>query len=219
LSSTPWLGGANETDQGIMTYLKGYGKRIWIPIYLEMGENYDLKMPAGSKRWRTSSSRGPTWRWGRQHVLPPERRKVMKHLSKILPLVLVILFCGVPGLEAQPRYVPPPSVNLAPRWAPVPEAPNVYYAPNLGQDLFRFGNQFYYFSQGLWQIAQALTGPWQVIANPPQAFYNVPQQYFRTPPGWAKGRKTGWGGQSMPPGQMKKFGPGGFMPPGQMKKY
>jgi hypothetical protein len=56
------LGGANETDQGIMTYLKGYGKRIWIPIYLEMGENYDLKMPAGSKRWRTSSSRGPTWR-------------------------------------------------------------------------------------------------------------------------------------------------------------
>jgi glyoxylase-like metal-dependent hydrolase (beta-lactamase superfamily II) len=26
--------GANETDQGIMTYLKGYGKRIWIPIYV-----------------------------------------------------------------------------------------------------------------------------------------------------------------------------------------
>jgi glyoxylase-like metal-dependent hydrolase (beta-lactamase superfamily II) len=25
--------GANETDQGIMTYLRGYGKRIWIPIY------------------------------------------------------------------------------------------------------------------------------------------------------------------------------------------
>jgi glyoxylase-like metal-dependent hydrolase (beta-lactamase superfamily II) len=26
--------GANETDQGIMTYLKDYGKRIWIPIYV-----------------------------------------------------------------------------------------------------------------------------------------------------------------------------------------
>jgi hypothetical protein len=64
MSSTLWLVGANETDQGIMTYLKGYGKRIWIPIYLEMGEDYDLKMPAGSKRWRTSSSRGPTWQWG-----------------------------------------------------------------------------------------------------------------------------------------------------------
>jgi hypothetical protein len=143
----------------------------------------------------------------------------MKCLLKVLPLVLVILLSGVPGLKAQPQYVPPPPNHLAPRWAPVSQAPNVYYAPNLGQDLFRYGDQFYYFSQGLWQIAQALTGPWQVIANPPPVFYNVPQEYFQTPPGWAHGQKTGWRGQPLPPGQMKKFGPGGFMPPGQMKKY
>jgi len=30
----PMTVGANETDQGIMTYLRGYGKRIWIPIYV-----------------------------------------------------------------------------------------------------------------------------------------------------------------------------------------
>jgi N-acyl homoserine lactone hydrolase len=30
----PLVVGANQTDQGIMTYLKGYGKRIWIPIYV-----------------------------------------------------------------------------------------------------------------------------------------------------------------------------------------
>ncbi|HZK13460.1 MAG TPA: N-acyl homoserine lactonase family protein [Desulfobaccales bacterium] len=30
----PLVIGANETDQGVMTYLKGYGKRIWIPIYV-----------------------------------------------------------------------------------------------------------------------------------------------------------------------------------------
>lgn len=37
----PLVIGANETDQGIMTYQRGYGKRIWIPIYafyLEGGE-------------------------------------------------------------------------------------------------------------------------------------------------------------------------------------
>ncbi len=37
----PLVIGANETDQGIMTYLRGYGKRIWIPIYsfvIEGGE-------------------------------------------------------------------------------------------------------------------------------------------------------------------------------------
>jgi len=30
----PLIVGANETDQGVMTYLKGYGRRIWIPIYV-----------------------------------------------------------------------------------------------------------------------------------------------------------------------------------------
>jgi glyoxylase-like metal-dependent hydrolase (beta-lactamase superfamily II) len=30
----PLVVGINETDQGVMTYLKGYGKRIWLPIYV-----------------------------------------------------------------------------------------------------------------------------------------------------------------------------------------
>jgi glyoxylase-like metal-dependent hydrolase (beta-lactamase superfamily II) len=30
----PMVVGINETDQGIMTYLKGYGKRIYLPIYV-----------------------------------------------------------------------------------------------------------------------------------------------------------------------------------------
>jgi N-acyl homoserine lactone hydrolase len=30
----PLVVGMNETDQGIMTYLKGYGKRIYLPIYV-----------------------------------------------------------------------------------------------------------------------------------------------------------------------------------------
>lgn len=29
----PLVIGANATDQGVMTYLRGYGKAIWIPIY------------------------------------------------------------------------------------------------------------------------------------------------------------------------------------------
>ncbi|MEW5733679.1 MAG: N-acyl homoserine lactonase family protein [Thermodesulfobacteriota bacterium] len=30
----PLAVGINETDQGVMTYLKDYGKRIWLPIYV-----------------------------------------------------------------------------------------------------------------------------------------------------------------------------------------
>ncbi|GAB6161199.1 hypothetical protein JCM12298_03580 [Desulfothermus naphthae] len=37
----PLVVGAKETDQGMMTYLKFYGERIWIPImifYLKGGD-------------------------------------------------------------------------------------------------------------------------------------------------------------------------------------
>ena len=37
--------------------------------------------------------------------------------------------------------------------------------------------------------------------NPPQAFYNIGPTYFKSPPGWAKGKKTGWEGQPLPPGR------------------
>jgi len=30
----PLVVGANETDQGVMTYLRNYGEKIWIPIYV-----------------------------------------------------------------------------------------------------------------------------------------------------------------------------------------
>jgi len=40
----PLVVGANETDQGIMTYQKGYGRRIWIPIYVFCIEGGDRKI-------------------------------------------------------------------------------------------------------------------------------------------------------------------------------
>jgi len=143
----------------------------------------------------------------------------MQRFLKVLTVVLVLLLSGVQTVGAQPQPVPILPPNLAPRWAPIPQVPGVDYAPNLGYDIFRYGNQLYYFNQGLWQIAQALTGPWQVIQSPPPLFYNIEANYFRSPPGWAKGKKTGWGGAPMPPGQMKKYEGGAPMPPGQMKKF
>jgi len=40
----PLVVGANETDQGIMTYLRNYGKRIWIPIYVFYLDGGDEKI-------------------------------------------------------------------------------------------------------------------------------------------------------------------------------
>ena len=40
----PLVVGINQTDQGIMTYQKGYGKRIWLPIYVFYLEGGDQKI-------------------------------------------------------------------------------------------------------------------------------------------------------------------------------
>ena len=141
----------------------------------------------------------------------------MKLLSKGFPLLLVILLWGVTALWAQAQFVPPWGPNLAPRWAPVPQVPGVYYAPDQRYDIFRYGQQFYYYGDGRWHRGDRLNGPWTVMKNPPRAFYNIGPTYFKSPPGWAKGRKTGWRG-GMPPGLEKKSGQGGGLPPGQMKK-
>jgi len=142
----------------------------------------------------------------------------MKFSAKTFPFMLVILLAGVTPLWAQAQFVPPWAPNLAPQWAPIPQVPGVSYVPNLGYDLFRQGKYFYVYQDGRWYQGKHLNGPWKGIKNPPQGFYNIGSPYFKSPPGWAKGKKTGWGGQAMPPGQMKKYEQGGGLPPGQMKK-
>jgi hypothetical protein len=142
----------------------------------------------------------------------------MKPLSRVLALLMVFLFLGAPALWGQAQFVPPWGPNLAPQWAPVPQVPGVYYVPGQGHDLFRYGKRFYVYQEGRWHQGNHLTGPWTLIQQPPQVFYNIGPTYFKSPPGWAKGNKTGWGGASAPPGQMKKAGQGRALPPGQAKK-
>jgi hypothetical protein len=143
----------------------------------------------------------------------------MSRLIKVLLVFTVSLLFGVQSLAGPCQAAPPVPPNLAPRWAPVPQAPGVEYAPNLAADIFRYAGQFFYYSQGLWQQSPTLNGPWTRVRRLPPRFYYIGAPYFKSPPGWAKGRKTGWKGAPLPPGQMKKFGPGGSLPPGQMKKY
>jgi hypothetical protein len=81
----------------------------------------------------------------------------------------------------------------------------VQYAPNVRADLFCYGGTYYYLTNNLWFTAAAVSGPWQQVQAPPPVFYQVAPAYYKTPPGWAKGKKTGWKGAPMPPGQMKKY--------------
>ena len=120
--------------------------------------------------------------------------------------------------QAREHEMNPVPAGVAPAWTPVPQVPGVVYAPNLPADLFRYGDSYYYYHNNIWRRGATLNGPWRPIDHPPQAFYQIQAPYFKSPPGWARGRKTGWRGAPLPPGQMKKY-EGEPLPPGQMKKY
>lgn len=141
----------------------------------------------------------------------------MKHATaSLMALGLVILLTG--GFATADKIIVLPGAPTSPpQWTPIPGVPGVEHAPNIGQDLFRYQGRFYNFQGGSWYRATATTGPWVAVPAPPQVFYNIQAPYFKTPPGWAKGKKTGWGDGKMPPGQAKKLN-GGKIPPGQMKK-
>ena len=128
----------------------------------------------------------------------------MKKVTVMLIAVgLVIFLTG--GLALAQRTMVPPGASVPPQWAPVPQVPGVEYAPNVQQDLFHHQGRFYNYQGGAWFGGTTANGPWVPVQEPPRTFYGIQAPYFKTPPGWAKGKKTGWGGEQLPPGQMKKI--------------
>jgi hypothetical protein len=150
-----------------------------------------------------------------------KRSLTMKALFRVLKLVLLItVLTGSTASVSAQEFIPQLLSGLILQWAQVPGAPGVQYAPNANADVFRYGNRYYYqHHDGTWYQGRDIAGPWQRIQDVPRSFHQIEAPYFKQPPGWAKGKKTGWGGGSMPPGQMKKYDQGQHIPPGQMKKY
>jgi hypothetical protein len=104
--------------------------------------------------------------------------------------------------------VSPPVIQVQPVLKPIPNVPGVVYAPSLGQDLFRYQNNYYYWHEGRWFQGPNYRGPWNIIQSPPPIFNQIGPSYYKRPPGWDRGQKTGWQGAPLPPGQMKKQQPG-----------
>jgi hypothetical protein len=135
----------------------------------------------------------------------------------MLTVSLVILLTG--GYAAAEKIVVVPVAPACPpQWVGIPNVPGVAYAPNIGQDLFRYQDVFYNHQGGAWYRAPSVTGPWVAVPQPPQVFHTIQAPYFKAPPGWAKGNKNGWEGASMPPGQIKKHD-GGHGCPGKLKRF
>jgi hypothetical protein len=130
--------------------------------------------------------------------------------KKLLIILMVGLFSdSAMGTALGQMVAPPPGVppmiQVQPAWRPISEVPGVEYVPTLRQDLFRYQSNYYCWHDGRWFKGRNYGGPWTGIQSPPTVFNQIAPNYWKTPPGWAHGKKIGWQGQPLPPGQMKKL--------------
>ncbi|MDQ7825669.1 MAG: hypothetical protein RDV48_22910 [Candidatus Eremiobacteraeota bacterium] len=142
----------------------------------------------------------------------------MAALFRISALICLISILALPCLAKEKVPSPLPG-EIPSQWSPVDGAQGVQYAPGQSYDIFRYTDGYYCLNQGKWYRKADEKAPWSVTVNIPQVFFQVQSGYFKYPPGWAKGRKAGWSGAPVPPGQLKKNTgtKGAKVPPGQVK--
>jgi hypothetical protein len=121
--------------------------------------------------------------------------------------MLVAALFLAPAAQAQsPRIIPVPP-EVTPRWTPWPGSPQVYYAPNLPTDVFRYQGRYYFLWEGIWYMSKSVKGPWRRV-RPPEALERLDRSTFKTAggpggpsrTGGGAGRAQGPGGLSLPEG-------------------
>jgi hypothetical protein len=124
-----------------------------------------------------------------------------------LLLVLAWLTASAAPVAAQEIRINPVPPQVKPQWTPVPNAPGVYWAPNIPTDVFRHGSKYYfYWADYLYQGSKP-KGPWKGLAKVPAWFSEIDPAYFKTvkkeqptaPPAPAAGSSEGLAPKSPAP--------------------
>jgi hypothetical protein len=97
----------------------------------------------------------------------------------LITLALAAALAGPPALAQDIRINPVPP-HVKPQWTPVPGAPQVYYAPNLPTDVFRYRGKYYFFWAGYLYQGKNPTGPWKTVKAVPAFFHEIDAAYFKT---------------------------------------
>jgi hypothetical protein len=96
-------------------------------------------------------------------------------------LLLSLALLAVPA-EAQRLRLTPVPPQVTPQWTPVPEAPQVSYAPNIPTDVFRYKGKYYFYWAGIWYRSKKVKGPYDRLKNLPEIFGQVDARYYKTAP-------------------------------------
>jgi hypothetical protein len=165
----PLVVGANSTDQGLMTSLKGYGKRIWAAVGVFRPDR------GGGEAGRNPGCPGE-FKGERLMAEGYGRRRAVT----LLGLAALAWFGGASLASAQRIRIEPVPPHVSPRWTPVPAAPGVAYAPNLATDVFRYRGRYYFYWEGYWYRAVEARGPYDRVKKVPAFTFQIPPGYFKT---------------------------------------
>ena len=102
----------------------------------------------------------------------------MRRFLKLLALVALLAVPSTAG--AQDIRINPVPPGAKPHWTKVPGASQVFWAPNLPTDVFRYRGNFYFFWNDFFYRGRAPQGPWKSVHKVPQVFYKVAPTYFKT---------------------------------------
>jgi hypothetical protein len=98
----------------------------------------------------------------------------------LLLLVMLALVAAPEAFWAQDIRIEPVPPGVKPQWTQVPGTPQVYWAPNLPTDVFRYQGKYYFFWVNYFYQGSAPEGPWKAVVKVPEVFYQVDPAYFKT---------------------------------------
>lgn len=104
----------------------------------------------------------------------------MPGLLKLLTAALLGLALAVAPVVAQDIHIEPIPPHVKPQWTPVPNAPGVFYAPNIPTDVFRHGSKYYFYWEGYLYRGSKPRGPWKSVTKPPDWFSAIDPALFKT---------------------------------------
>lgn len=109
--------------------------------------------------------------------MPAQSRRLNWGFWAILA-VLALVLAGSPVQAEQLRIIPVPP-NTVPQWAPLPELPQVSYAPNLPTDVFKLQGRYFLYWAGAWYQSRKIKGPWMRLEEPPEILSQIKKDYFK----------------------------------------
>jgi hypothetical protein len=102
-------------------------------------------------------------------------------MRRFLKLLAVVALLAIPSAAgAQDIRINPVPLGAKPQWTQIPGASQVFWAPNLPTDVFRYRGTYYFFWNDFFYRGRAPQGPWKLVDKVPEVFYKVDPAYFKT---------------------------------------